>query len=89
MTLKTAIEIAQEEALKWNKEAKLYYGLSVDNDKEQTGMDGKRKYWNFKFGIPDRTDLYLITIHNGLVYTKDRFPDELDKMSERYFIDTE
>lgn len=32
LTLKDAIEVAQKEALKWNKEAMLFNGLSVDID---------------------------------------------------------
>ncbi|RYG70854.1 hypothetical protein EU245_15360, partial [Lentibacillus lipolyticus] len=40
LTLQEAIEIAQKVARKWNKEARLYFGISVDKDKTQTGMNG-------------------------------------------------
>jgi len=61
LTLKEAIEIAQKEALKWNKAAMLYNGSSVDRDETQTGMDGRRKHWNIQFGIPGKTDWYVVT----------------------------
>ena len=86
LTLKEAIEIAQNEAIKWNKEAMLYSGSSVDRDETQTGMDGRRKNWNIQFGIPGKTDLYIITIRDGKVYKETHLPNELDSMPEIYFI---
>jgi hypothetical protein len=86
LTLKDAIKIAQEEALKWNKRANLYHGLSVDNDEVPTGMDGRRKDWTFQFGIPNKTDLYLVFIRNGKVWKTLLVPDEIKKLPENYFI---
>lgn len=86
LTLKEAIEIAHIEALKWNKEASLYIGISVDRDEMQTGMDGRRRHWNIQFGIPGKTDWYLITIRDGKVWEKTHLPDELETMPESYFI---
>lgn len=86
LTLKEAIGIAQKEARKWNKEARLYIGISVDRDEKQTGMDGRRKHWNIQFGIPGKTDWYLVSIRNGMVWKTKHLPNELDSMPESYFI---
>jgi hypothetical protein len=86
LTLKEAIEVAHKEAIKWNKDAMLFNGLSVDRDETQKGMDGRRKHWNIQFGIPGKIDWYLVTIRNGKVDERVHLPDELDKMSEEYFI---
>lgn len=86
LTLKEALEIAHEEALKWNKKAMLYSGTSVDKDKMPTGMDGRRKHWNIEFGIPEKKDYYLVTIRDGIVQDKVHLPNELDAMSKDHFI---
>lgn len=86
LTLKEALEIAHKEALKWNKEAMLYSGTSVDKDKAPTGMDGRRKHWNIEFGIPGKTDLYLVTIRDGKVEDKVHVPNEMDAMPKSQFI---
>lgn len=72
--------------LKWNKEARLYVGISVDKDEEQTGMDGRRKHWNIQFGIPGKTDWYLVSIQDGKVWKTKHLPNELDSMPENFFI---
>ncbi|MGE7839800.1 hypothetical protein ACQKNX_03310 [Lysinibacillus sp. NPDC093712] len=86
LTLKEAIEIAQKEALKWNKEAMLYGGNSVDKDNTPTGMEGKRKHWNIEFGIPGKTDFYLVTIRDGKANEKAHVPAGLEVMPKSYFI---
>ncbi|WP_010093233.1 hypothetical protein [Ornithinibacillus scapharcae] len=86
LTLNEAIDIAQKEALKWNKEALLYNGLSVDRDETPTGMDGRRKNWNIKFGIPYKTDLYLVTIRDGKIWGETHLPNELESMPDSYFV---
>ncbi len=86
LTLKEALEIAQKEAIKWNKEALFLNGMSVDRDEIQTGMDGKRKHWNIQFGIPGKTYWYLVTIREGKVSEKAYLPNELDSMPENHFI---
>jgi hypothetical protein len=77
LTLKEAIEIAQKEALKWNKEAMLFNGSSVDRDETQAGMDGRRKHWNIQFGIPGKTDWYVVTIRDGKVWKKTHLPSSM------------
>ncbi|GAA0293621.1 hypothetical protein GGQ92_000037 [Gracilibacillus halotolerans] len=86
LTLNQAIKIALDAALKWNKEARLYNGTSVDIDKEQTGMDGRRKHWNIEFGIPGKTDFYLVSIRDGEVWKTLHLPNELDAMPDNFFI---
>lgn len=86
LTLKEAIEIAQKEALKWNEEAMLYSGNSVDKDKTPTGMEGRRKHWNIEFGIPGKTDYYLVIIRDQKVDEKAHVPDGLEVMPKSYFI---
>lgn len=86
LTLKEALEIAHEEALKWNKKAMLYSGTSVDKDKTPTGMEGRRKHWNIEFGIPGKKDYYLVTIRDGMVQDKVHVPNEMDIMPENQFI---
>lgn len=49
-------------------------------------MDGRRKHWNIQFGIPGKTDWYLVTIRDGKVGETAYLPDELDRMPESYFI---
>ena len=86
LTLKDALEIAHKEALKWNKEAMLFSGTSVDRDKAPTGMDGRRKHWNIEFGIPGKTDVYLVTIRDGEVLDKVHVPNETDALPKSQFI---
>ncbi len=86
LTLREAIKIAQEEAIMWNKEARVYFAISVDRDKTPTGMDGRRKHWNIQFGIPGKTDWYLVTIRDGEVGEKLHLPEELKPMPESYFL---
>ncbi|WP_432355598.1 hypothetical protein [Sporosarcina sp. A2] len=86
LTLKEALEIAHKEALKWNKKAMLYSGTSVDKDKTPKGMEGKRKHWNIEFGLPDKTDYYLVTIRDGKVLDKVHLPNELKPMTKSHFI---
>jgi len=88
LTLKEAIKAAHEEALKWNKGALLYNGSSVDKDQTQAGLDGRRRHWNIQFGIPGKTDWYLVTIRHGRVQDKVHLPNELDVMPENYFINS-
>ena len=85
LTLKDALEIAHKEALKWNKEAMLFSGTSVDRDKAPTGMDGRRKHWNIEFGIPGKTDVYLVTIRDGEVLDKVHVPNETDALPKSQF----
>lgn len=86
LTLKEAIIIAQQEALKWNKRAMLYNGLSIDRDELPTGFDGKRSAWNFQFGIPGQTDFLLVNMRDGQIWKTLYLPNELDTMPENYFI---
>ncbi|HDX9580714.1 TPA: hypothetical protein ROX88_004384 [Bacillus pseudomycoides] len=63
-----AIKLAYPSALKWNKNAQLLDAVNIDlEDKIQKsiGSNGKRKYWNIAFGVPDTNKFFLVTIHGG------------------------
>lgn len=65
-----AIELAYPSALKWNKNAQLLDAVNIDlEDKTEKsiGSNGKRKYWNIAFGVPDTNDFFLVTIHEGKI----------------------
>lgn len=72
LTLMQAVKVAYPTALRWNRRAKLFFITSKDNsfkdpNRFQSGRDGKRKYWNIQFGVPDSNKLFLVTVHNGKV----------------------
>lgn len=74
LTILEAIKLAYPSALKWNKDAQLLQGVNIDRDKsgELIGSNGKRKYWNIDFVVPDTNKLFLVTIHEGkIVEAKD------------------
>ncbi|MEH6978094.1 MULTISPECIES: hypothetical protein [Bacillus] len=64
-----AIELAYPSALKWNKNAQLLQGVNIDRDKpgKSIGSNGKRKYWNIDFGVPDTNKIFLVTIYEGKI----------------------
>lgn len=69
LSIKQAIELAYPPALKWNKNAQLLQAINIDLDKpgKSIGSNGKRKYWNISFGVPDTNKYFLVTIHEGKI----------------------
>jgi hypothetical protein len=69
LSIKQAIKLAYPSALKWNKNAQLLQAINIDLDKrgKSIGSNGKRKYWNIDFGVPDTNKFFLVTIHNGKI----------------------
>ncbi|HDR8182591.1 TPA: hypothetical protein QC116_001943 [Bacillus thuringiensis] len=69
LSVKQAIELAYPSALKWNKNAQLLQAVNIDKDKPEKsiGSNGKRKYWNIDFGVPDTNKIFLITIFEGKI----------------------
>ncbi|PEX94087.1 hypothetical protein [Bacillus cereus] len=69
LSLKQAIELASTPALKWNKSAQFLQAVNIDKDKpgKSIGSNGKRKYWNIDFGVPDTNKIFLITIYEGKI----------------------
>ena len=69
LSIKQAIELAYPTALKWNKNAQLLQAINIDLDKpgKSIGSNGKRKYWNIDFGVPDTNKIFLVTIHEGKI----------------------
>ncbi|PFA13189.1 hypothetical protein [Bacillus cereus] len=69
LTVLEAIKLAYPSALEWNKDAQLLQGVNIDRDKpgKSIGNNGKRKYWNIDFGLPDTNKLFLVTIHEGKI----------------------
>ncbi|MFD0768816.1 hypothetical protein ACFQZ1_07810 [Bacillus sp. CGMCC 1.60114] len=74
LTILEAIKLAYPSALEWNKNAQLLQGVNIDRDKpgKSIGSNGKRKYWNIDFGVPDTNKIFLVTIYEGkIVEAKD------------------
>lgn len=69
LSIKQAIELAYPPALKWNKNAQILQAINIDLDKpgKSIGSNGKRKYWNISFGVPDTNKYFLVTIHEGKI----------------------
>jgi hypothetical protein len=69
LSIKQALKLAYPSALKWNKNAQLHDAINIDLDKpgKLIGSNGKRKYWNVQFGVPDTNKVFLVTIHNGKI----------------------
>ena len=69
LSIKQAIELAYPFALKWNKNAQLLQAINIDLDKpgKSIGSNGKRKYWNIDFGVPETNKIFLVTIHEGKI----------------------
>lgn len=67
LSIKQAIDLAYISALEWNKNAQLLNAVNIDLDKpgKSIGSNGKRKYWNISFGVPDTNKFFLVTIHEG------------------------
>lgn len=88
LSLNEAIKIASQNALKWDKKAQLYSGTSVDNDEGITGDDGKRRYWNILFGIPDTNRIFLVQIKDAEIKESVDITSKGDTpMPKNYFID--
>ncbi|MEK4411534.1 hypothetical protein MHB59_23515 [Bacillus sp. FSL L8-0642] len=60
LSIKQAIDLAYPSALEWNKNAQLLDGVNIDLDKpgKLIGSNGKRKYWNISFGVPDTNKFF-------------------------------
>lgn len=68
LSLKSAYELALEKATDWNMDAQLYSLTSVDNDDNIIeGLNGRRRYWNFQFGVTNSNNHLIITIHDGKI----------------------
>lgn len=68
-----AYKIANTEAVKWDKSAKLYFITSVDDSIESRfvkGEDGKRNYWNFDFVVENSNKHLIVTLQNKSVVNK-------------------
>jgi len=68
LTIKQAIELASPFALKWDENVQLLTAMNIDlEDKAEKsiGSNGKRKYWNIAFGVPDTNKYFLVTIFKG------------------------
>jgi hypothetical protein len=69
LSLLEAIKLAYPSAVKWNKDAQLFQAINIDLDKsgKSIGSNGKRKYWNVRFAVPDTNKTFLVTIHEGKI----------------------
>ena len=70
LSIKQAIELAYPSALEWDENAQLLSAINIDlEDKAEKsiGSNGKRKYWNIAFGVPDTNKYFLVTIYKGKI----------------------
>ncbi|WP_274653788.1 hypothetical protein [Paenibacillus humicola] len=70
LTLLEAYKLGNEEALAWDKNAKLMLITSVDElDKKTTtlGSNGKRSIWNMMFGSKEKKSVLILNIKNGKI----------------------
>jgi len=84
LSIKQAIELANPAALEWDENAQLLDAVNIDlEDKTEKaiGSNGKRKYWNIAFGVPDTNKFFLVTIHNGKI---DKINDLTNKGDSPY-----
>lgn len=69
LSIKQAIELAYPSAQKWDENAQLLQAINIDLDLpgNSNGNNGKRKFWNISFGVPDTKQFFLVTIHEGKI----------------------
>ncbi|WP_394189012.1 hypothetical protein [Paenisporosarcina quisquiliarum] len=73
LSIKQAIELAYPAALEWDENAQLLDAVNIDLDdkaEKSIGSNGKRKYWNINFGVPDTHMNFLVTIYKGEIEEK-------------------
>ncbi|SDM58937.1 hypothetical protein SAMN05518871_101611 [Psychrobacillus sp. OK028] len=73
LSIKQAIKLAYPAALEWDKNAQLLDAVNIDlEDKAEKsiGSNGKRKYWNIMFGVPDTHKNFLVIIYKGEIERK-------------------
>lgn len=73
LSIKQAIELAYPFALEWDENAQLLDAINIDLDdkaEKSIGSNGKRKYWNINFGVPDTHKNFLVTIYKGKIEEK-------------------
>ncbi|MGX9134975.1 hypothetical protein ACWV26_11445 [Rummeliibacillus sp. JY-2-4R] len=69
LTILEAVKLAYPFALKWDKDSQVLQAINIDLDKpgKLIGSNGKRKYWNILFGVPETNKEFLVTIHEGKI----------------------
>lgn len=70
LSIKQAIELAYPSALEWDENAQLLSAINIDLEdrfEKSIGSNGKRKYWNISFGVPDTSKYFLVTIYKGKI----------------------
>lgn len=93
LSILEAIKLAFPSALEWNKDAQLLQAINIDlEDKSEksVGSNGKRKYWNISFGVPDTSKYFLVTIHKGKIdNVSDLTGEDATPFSKREFMTLE
>lgn len=70
LSIKQAIKLAYPSALEWDEKAQLLQAINIDlEDKAEKsiGRNGKRKYWNIAFGVPDTNKYFMVLIYKGKI----------------------
>ncbi|WP_024834522.1 hypothetical protein [Ruminiclostridium josui] len=68
--LQQAINISSKRAIEWNNQASLYFLTSVDNPNyknNESGKNGRRRYWNIDYAVKNTNHHLLLTIHDGVI----------------------
>ncbi len=81
LSIKQAIELAYPSAMKWDENVQLLNAINIDlEDKTEKfiGYNGKRKYWNISFGVPDTNKYFLVTIYKGKIEATNNLTNQGD-----------
>lgn len=81
LSILEAIKLAYPSALEWDGNAQLLNAVNIDledKDEKSIGSNGKRKYWNIAFGVPDTNKYFLVTIYKGEIEDTNNLTNQLD-----------
>lgn len=73
LSLKEAVNLGWRHAAAWDPEAVLISASSVDDEYEEEGKgnNGRRRFWNLIFAVPEKDRSLILTIRDGQVQLKE------------------
>ena len=77
ISLEEAYTVTLEEAQNWNGQARLFSINSIGKTKNENieGLDGKRRFWNVVYAVPNIRKQIIYTVHDGKIIEKIETPD--------------